>query len=650
MAMTAQQAERQMSAEDLAALRAAGDKYNKATTQAEKDAAHAEAEAIRDRYSYSGGATGAEYIEKPRGAKDYTTPKNNTPAVADSGTNGNASPREYGPGDQVYDPYSRKWVVPPKGSTTTTVHRADGTPVQAYILNGRTVDVNGNGFQFQNGDIVETNGGNYQWNNGAAAPYTGALPTYDSAGSHYYEGGPTDHLQYYYDNFPDVQSQLKMFDKDYQQVADYLKKANRAATDQSIAELQAQLENGLTDYDVQRAQAAITQARAASDAALRNIMAGDMGGIGQKQYSSEMNAYDQQMLSIQLEQINFQNSINQQITQLEAEGRYNEAKLLAEWGQARIDALQQQYNWAYEMMYKNSYDLDYLNRTKEADAWERDQAEQNRAWEQAYTRLSLGIFTKEDAEALGMPEDQAQKFADRINLEAQISLDAAQAELDAYRKKNGLGSGSGSGGTGGTGGTYYDTGAGTGDGTVYDTGADTGDGSGDAGYIPGLTDSEYNQFQQDAQGSGVPIYGASGNLKGRIIYSNGTLQTGPLGSNTNDYIVLGGKKFYYDPKANGFSTSPSPSSSSGPDLMSKFRTVTGVSTITNPEDAYIYLQRRLGTLQSEMEVQKRRLESAYMSKVQGLEMETGAYEKVNALYQRLNKEATQIKNLLDEWK
>lgn len=58
-------AEQKMSAADQAALKAAGDAYNKATTQAEKDAAHAQAEAIRAKYGYSGGKDGSEYIEQP---------------------------------------------------------------------------------------------------------------------------------------------------------------------------------------------------------------------------------------------------------------------------------------------------------------------------------------------------------------------------------------------------------------------------------------------------------------------------------------------------------------------------------------------------------------------------------------------------------
>ena len=52
-----------MSAADKAALQAAGNAYNSAKTQAEKDAAHAQAESIRAKYGYSGGSDGSQFIQ-----------------------------------------------------------------------------------------------------------------------------------------------------------------------------------------------------------------------------------------------------------------------------------------------------------------------------------------------------------------------------------------------------------------------------------------------------------------------------------------------------------------------------------------------------------------------------------------------------------
>ena len=58
----------QMSSSDLSALAQAGRDYNNATTQAEKDAAHARAEAIRNKYGYSGGTDGSKYIPTSSGS------------------------------------------------------------------------------------------------------------------------------------------------------------------------------------------------------------------------------------------------------------------------------------------------------------------------------------------------------------------------------------------------------------------------------------------------------------------------------------------------------------------------------------------------------------------------------------------------------
>ena len=361
--------------------------------------------------------------------------------------------------------------------TPTVVYR-NGQPINAYIVNGQTVDGNGNRFPFQDGDIVNTQGGQYIWYGGGATKYT-PQAEYSSA---FTIGGETPYLEQMYADYPmqdyiqqyldaaeakneaklqalqaqmdasekGAAQQLQFWQDQYNDIKEQLLAANKAATEKSVLELQAQLENGLGTYDQQRAQAAITQARAANNAALRNTAAGDMGGIGQKQYSAEQNAYDQNLMSIQLEQINFQNQINQQIAQLEAEGRYQEADLLAEWGQQKINTMQDQYDWYWEMRYKNAYDLDALNRTLEAEQYERTQAADELAYNRAMQRLQLGIFSAEDAEALGIPAEDAQRVADYYQQMAALDLQAAQADLDAtIAKMNGTG-GSGSGGGGRT--------------------------------------------------------------------------------------------------------------------------------------------------------------------------------------------------------
>lgn len=75
-----------MSSSDLSALAQAGRDYNSAKTQAEKDAAHARAEAIRNKYGYSGGTDGSKYIPTSSGSsKTLKSSSSKSTSTASSG-------------------------------------------------------------------------------------------------------------------------------------------------------------------------------------------------------------------------------------------------------------------------------------------------------------------------------------------------------------------------------------------------------------------------------------------------------------------------------------------------------------------------------------------------------------------------------------
>lgn len=416
MATTGQLKEQSMSAADQAALKEAGDRYNAAKAAGDTagmEAAHKDAENIRAGYGYSGDTNGAGYIEKSSPTTPGSTP----------------------------DANNRNDLTP------TTVYR-NGRYINAFINNaGQTVGMNGGRFNFNNGDIVKTNGGYYIWENGKATPYTGALPDSESYSRTTITGNP-DELYNVKNGLGDWKTQQDYINSQFNDIRKQLLAANDAGTELGVLQLQAQLENGLSDYDRQREQSAITQARAANNAALRSAAAGDLGGIGQKQYSAEQNAYDQQMLSIQLEQINFTNEINQQIAQLEAQGKYNEAQLLAEWGQQKVNMMQEQYDWYWNLREQNAYAIDYLNKQIESESYEREQNANELAYNRAMQRLQLGVFNADDAESLGIPADKAQELAQYYNTLAQVDLDTAKAQLAGYR----------GGGSGGGGGYTTDTG------------------------------------------------------------------------------------------------------------------------------------------------------------------------------------------------
>ena len=408
-----------------------------------------------------------EYVYKgnvntPTSAKSVTPADRNAEEKAQTGSAGIPGAITNSSKDSGTPSNPPASVTGPAGATKTTVYDSNGRAHDAWLLNGRTVNADGSAYSFANGDAVSAGGKYYVWENGKATPITQqqfnarmgiGTPDVvqwqlDNPGQSMYayqmsQVGPTDHMQYMWENTPTIDEIQKMIDKAYDENVQNIKDMNQATVDKGIAELTAQLERGIADYDQQRAQSYIDQLRAANNAALRNSAAGDMGGIGQKQYSSEQNSYDQQMLSIQLQQLNLQSSINQQIAQLEAEGRFQDAQMLSEWGQQKVNALQEEFNWYEEFRLKTAYDLDYLRRTLQADAWEQETAENERAWNRGMQRLQLGIFTADDAEALGIPKEEAQALAEYYNQMAALDLQAAQADL---ANRTGRSSGSGGGG------------------------------------------------------------------------------------------------------------------------------------------------------------------------------------------------------------
>lgn len=78
-----------MSLADQAALAAAGAKYNNAKTDAERKAAHKEAEAIRGKYNYSGGVDGSQNIKK-NGSSSSSSKSNSSSKNSSSNSIGSA--------------------------------------------------------------------------------------------------------------------------------------------------------------------------------------------------------------------------------------------------------------------------------------------------------------------------------------------------------------------------------------------------------------------------------------------------------------------------------------------------------------------------------------------------------------------------------
>ena len=727
MATRGQQAEQNMSAADLAALKAAGDKYNAATTDAERQAAHAEAEAIRANYGYSGGANGAGYTEVTKtgnGRKDTTAGTGQmTPPVTMADTaapqqsyyirdgqrvatnfvdghnvNADGSAITWQPGDISVTPGGQYYIIGDNGAArqvtadntndVLTLMNALGT-TDGYTPKGNATQLNAQqSFETwlqsdparwnqyltlalewnsanTRGDTATANAIHRQMENFrnqyghaggkdgtatrvvnpdaipaelqeafapliaeynqqimadpdylsspdgqlmlaeigkypdfvraviASAPTSSLALNLQAVYPQYTVGEGVEDMQgldyaakympEYWEKFQN-EYDPERFASDYDAIRQQLIEANQAGVDLGRLKLEAQLENAMPEYDKLRRANELQQAKAANNMALYNAANGDLGGIGARQYSLEQNAYDQRMMEIRLEQQNLINTTNQQIAQLEAEGRMQEAQILAEWGQAKLNAMQEQYNqywnmyqqgaaamenleygiasdeWdrAYQLRqdklneqlnkYKadvdaynaalqraqldlavdesnrdydynrwlaetnnalqlanleNAYNadkyqaavdqqklqlsVDEANRDYEYERWlndrnfqyqlNRDEVSDQRydteweeqlrevAFDNAIKKLSMGMLSGSDVEALGVPKDQAQTYADRVNLMAQIDEETAKAQLTYLKaqigalnaKTYGSGSGSGRGSGSGSGGGGDDT-------------------------------------------------------------------------------------------------------------------------------------------------------------------------------------------------
>ena len=249
----------------------------------------------------------------------------------------------------------------------------------------------------------------------------------------------------------------------YNTQADLYKQANNLAVESAVQKLRDTYQNGLAKYQSMRDQTAIDTAKSLDTQALMSQLNGDYGGLGNKQYGVLQAAGANQLLQINLEQQNLLNTTEQQVAQLVMEGKIEEAKMLAELAQSQMDALINEGDKVYQS-YFNAYNTDKDVQFKEAELLGKYKgqdtvASKQQNFQNALTRLQMGIFSESDAKALGIPADQAKQYADYINTLAQLDLQAAKADLANATS---------SGGRGGRGGGRVSTsgGGGGGDGLI----------------------------------------------------------------------------------------------------------------------------------------------------------------------------------------
>lgn len=227
------------------------------------------------------------------------------------------------------------------------------------------------------------------------------------------------------------------YEQQYKPALDAALNANQAGVELSVKQIEATLENGLSQYSKDAEEAYLNMLKAERNTRQQSAYNGDLGGIGQKQYSDTEASYDAALLSIALEREAFINSCNQQIDQLQAQGRLQDAQLLAEWAQSKLQTYAQMMQQATNVALQEQQMVNSQANTDREFNYNR-----------AVTMLERGMLTADAVAALGVDEASARAYADQINETAKVSLAYAKAQLDQLQKKAAGGSG-GAGGAGG---------------------------------------------------------------------------------------------------------------------------------------------------------------------------------------------------------
>lgn len=262
-------------------------------------------------------------------------------------------------------------------------------------------------------------------------------------------GGMRDYLNQWYQNAQQQQ----------QSTVDY-------GTNQAILELIRNQQDAEAQYQEQRNQIAIDEAKAKDNQALYAEARGDKGGIGAAQYDAIMNTAAQNRLQVNSAQTKLATDTSRQIADLRAQGEYEKADALLQLGQQYLSQLMSLEQWAAE------YNLSVAQFNASLQQWQAEfevkvadllgsykgqqtlsaqqiaysqQADQDQKLASAgEVLLAAGIMpSASQLAAMGLTTDQAQAY-----ITAQKVAAAAKAKSSSSSGGGGGGGGKGGGGRG----------------------------------------------------------------------------------------------------------------------------------------------------------------------------------------------------------
>lgn len=406
-----------MSSADKTALKAAGDAWNTAEAnyqaakaagrtdlmakyQAEKDAAHAAAEQIRNKYGYSGGADGSEFIQTGSQAVVPPAPGAGVQGGAQTGPqNGAQTGVQLTPG-QVTAPDLTAPNLP--GYTASTITRPNLTAPELNQFTGQTItkpDIAAPDMKDFTAEVPDFTGLLDQWLEQAKGQQQGAI--------------------------------------------DY-------ATQQGITELERAQEDAQEQFQAQQNQIDADEAKALDNQALYAEARGDKGGIGQAQYNQIQATAMTNRRAVNSARTKLSTDTARAIADLRAKGEFEKADSLLQLTQTYLTQLIQLQQWGAE------YSMNVAQFNAQLQQWQAEynmQAQQYLSsleqW-QADHNLSVNQLNNQNKQWLADYNMNAQQFQSALEqwqAEHNLSVDQlnnqnnqwlADYNMDAQKFQTGL--------------------------------------------------------------------------------------------------------------------------------------------------------------------------------------------------------------------
>lgn len=241
-------------------------------------------------------------------------------------------------------------------------------------------------------------------------------------------------------NMPQLQDNTDLINRMSDLALEQALEESKYATKKGIRDLEYAYQSALPQYQTMRDQSEINAAKALDTQVLQAALKGDNGGLAQRQYGSIQSAASQRLQEINIEQVALENSTNQAIADLKAQGRFQEANIIAANAQNKIAALieernrlyaaqMDQYQFNENMALQQAGLTGYYKGQQTLSGQEHAQAQKDRALNNALAMVENGFITDDVVSALGVPKDQVQSLVDYINAMRQIDLNQAKLAL-----------------------------------------------------------------------------------------------------------------------------------------------------------------------------------------------------------------------------